>query len=141
VFAVDAAKGTQLWSWDGASQELNGSPTLTPDLLFVGSNDHSLHCLRRSDGAHLFAVQADANVFASAAVADDGWVFFADNSATLDDVRALHADMAEAWERCGGDSRCALAAARGMWHRLSASEAGSGAVGHVFAIDPSRHMH
>ncbi|KAA0156533.1 hypothetical protein FNF31_05886 [Cafeteria roenbergensis] len=140
LFAINARTAQPLWQWSGSSQELNGSPTLTPTLVFVGSNDHSMHCLRRSDGKHLFAVQAAANVFASAAVADDGWVFFADNTATLDDIRAQNSDMMVAAERCAGDADCALAGARAVWSRSLDAERGSGRLGNVYAINPSLHL-
>ena len=141
VFAIDSASGKQLWSWSGAAQELNGSPTLTPDLLYVGSNDHHLYCLSRTNGSMLFAVPSFENVFASAAVADDGWVYFADNTATLDNVRAELGAMA----RCD-DAECAMEAARSVMEeaveRREAGQEGAFASpsGHVFAIDPSLHL-
>jgi outer membrane protein assembly factor BamB len=144
IYALDAATGKQIWAWAGvAAQEINGSPTLTPTLLYAGSNDHKMHCLDRATGEERFSVDAQANVFASAAVADDGWVYFADNSATLDEINEQHAQMIEAFESCLGDRACAMSKAQAIWEAPTASEVEAGAtpVGHVYAVNPSLHLH
>lgn len=144
VYALDAATGKQIWGWVGvAAEEINGSPTLTPTLLYAGANDHKMHCLDRASGTELFSVNTQANVFASAAVADDGWVYFADNTATLDEIHEQHAQMIRAFIECGGITACAMPKARAIWEAPTASEVAAGAspVGNVYAINPSLHLH
>lgn len=143
VFAIDATNGSQLWAWEGiAGEELNGSPSLTPGLLYVGANDHQLYCLNRSTGSKLFSVPAQANVFASAAIADDGWVYFADNTATLSEIKQQHRSMADAWKACGSDAACAAARMQAVWEERTPSELAADAnpVGHVYAVNPSKHL-
>jgi outer membrane protein assembly factor BamB len=141
LVAMSAISATRLWEWTGSTVELNGSPTLTPDLVYVGSNDHSMHCINRTNGQALFAIQATANVFSSAAVADDGWVFFSDNSVTASDVRRQNKMMHQAFLDCNRDTECALERARPIWQSLTkAEQLGAGNLGHVFAFNPSNHL-
>eukprot|EP01052_Picozoa_sp_SAG31_P037682 SAG31_NODE_4905_length_2875_cov_2.277017_4_plen_84_part_00 len=49
-FALDAFRGVELWRYSGAGEELNGSPSLTNELVFVGSNDKYMHVLDKKTG-------------------------------------------------------------------------------------------
>merc|ERR1712232_753246 len=82
LFAIDAKTGSQIWSYSGASEELNGSPTVTLDTVYVGSNDHYLHAVSRKTGKFKFKFKTCANVFSSAAVDDSGRVYISCNTET-----------------------------------------------------------
>ena len=82
LYALDRATGRELWRYTGAGEELNGSPSVTLDTVFVGSNDHFLHAVDRTTGAFKFKIKTCANVFSSAAIADDGMAYIACNTET-----------------------------------------------------------
>ena len=82
LFALERATGKELWRYDGAGATINGSPSVTLDTVFVGSNDHFLHAVDRTSGAFKFKVKTCANVFSSAAVSDDGMAYIACNTET-----------------------------------------------------------
>ena len=85
LFALNASNAALLWTFndtDGA--EINGSPTVTTTRVYIGTNDGSLYALRRTTGAVVSKMAtgcgADGHVFSSAAVADNGMVYFTCNS-------------------------------------------------------------
>lgn len=82
LYAVDATTGEQKWKYDGAAQEMNGSPTLTRDLVWVGANDRYMHVLDRHTGVFKFKFETCGNVFSSAAISDTGMAFFTCNTGT-----------------------------------------------------------
>ena len=82
VIALEASTGNVVWKFTGATQELNSSPTLTENFVFVGSNDKYLYALDRKTGALKFKFETCAHVFASPAVADNGMVYVTCNSQT-----------------------------------------------------------
>jgi outer membrane protein assembly factor BamB len=82
LFAIDATSGKQVWNYSGAGEELNGSPTVTLDTVYVGSNDHFLHAVSRKTGQFKFKFKTCANVFSSAAVDDIGRVYISCNTET-----------------------------------------------------------
>jgi len=82
VFAVDAATGKEKWSVSQATQEVNGSPSLTDSVLYYGANDHIMRAVDINSGKLLFEIKTPSNVFSSAAIADNGWVYFGCNSVT-----------------------------------------------------------
>jgi outer membrane protein assembly factor BamB len=82
LFAVNATTGKQIWKYTGAKEELNGSPSVTLDTVYVGSNDHYLHAVDRRSGAFKFKFKTCGNVFSSAAIDDDGRVYIACNTGT-----------------------------------------------------------
>lgn len=82
VYALNATTGEQIWKYTGASEELNGSPSVDRDTVYVGANDKYLHALDRSTGALKFKFKTCANVFPSAAIDDDGRVYIACNTVT-----------------------------------------------------------
>lgn len=82
LFAVNATTGRQIWKYKGASDELNGSPSVTLDTVYVGSNDKYLHAVDRRTGVFKFKFKTCANVFSSAAIDDDGRVYIACNTGT-----------------------------------------------------------
>ena len=71
-----------MWRYRGAAKELNGSPSVSKDLVFVGSNDRFLHAVHKRTGKLAFKFKTCANVFSSAAIDDEGWVYIACNSET-----------------------------------------------------------
>eukprot|EP00045_Choanoeca_perplexa_P009577 m.92673 g.92673 ORF g.92673 m.92673 type:complete len:391 (-) comp14954_c0_seq1:1323-2495(-) len=83
AYAINATTGDKIWEYN-AAEEFNGSPSLSKDLVYVGANDHYMHVLDRFTGQLKFKFETCANVFASAAIADNGMVFFSCNTATLD---------------------------------------------------------
>eukprot|EP01147_Barroeca_monosierra_P008364 gene8364-904_t len=83
VFALNATNGKVLWTYSNSTEEFNGSPSLSRNFVYVGANDHNMHVLDRKTGALKFKFPTCANVFASAAIADNGMVYFACNTATL----------------------------------------------------------
>ena len=82
LFAINATTGKELWRYNGAAQEINSSPSVSLDTVFVGANDHYMHAVSRTTGAFKWKVRTCANVFASAAIADDGMVYIACNTET-----------------------------------------------------------
>ena len=82
VYALDLATGKQRWRFSGAPAELNSSPSVTLDTVFVGSNDKYLYALARETGELKFKVKTCSNVFSSAAISDDGMVYIACNTET-----------------------------------------------------------
>ncbi|EGD81730.1 hypothetical protein PTSG_02441 [Salpingoeca rosetta] len=84
VFALNATTGSVLWTYSNSTQEFNGSPSLSRELVFIGANDHNMHVLDRFTGELKFKFPTCANVFVSAAIADNGMVYFGCNTATLD---------------------------------------------------------
>ena len=51
MFALNVSTGKLLWKYDQAAEEFNGSPSVTLDTVYVGSNDHYLHAVDRVSGA------------------------------------------------------------------------------------------
>eukprot|EP00043_Microstomoeca_roanoka_P025736 m.9707 g.9707 ORF g.9707 m.9707 type:complete len:402 (-) comp5799_c0_seq1:1466-2671(-) len=84
VFALNATTGAVIWKYNNSTEEFNGSPSLSRDLVFVGANDHNMHVLDRFTGELKYKFPTCANVFSSAAIADNGMVYFSCNTATLD---------------------------------------------------------
>lgn len=85
LFALNASTAELLWTFndtDGA--EINGSPTVTRDRVYIGTNDGSLYALHRGTGAVAAKMATgcgtEGHVFSSAAVADNGMVYFTCNS-------------------------------------------------------------
>lgn len=82
LYAINATTGQQVWKYSGASEELNGSPSVSLDTVYVGSNDHYLYAVDRKTGAFKFKVETCANVFSSAAIDNDGRVYITCNTGT-----------------------------------------------------------
>ena len=76
LFALNATTGEQLWVYAGASAELNGSPSLSKEYVFFGSNDHYLYAVSRLTGEFKFKIETCGNVFSSPAIADNGMIYF-----------------------------------------------------------------
>lgn len=83
AFALDAATGREIWKYTDFGEEVNGSPTVTDDYVFVGANDKYMYALHKSDGIRAWRFLTEANVFSSAAVADTGMIYFTCNTGTL----------------------------------------------------------
>jgi len=82
LYAINASNGQMLWKYAGAEEELNSSPAISRDTVFVGSNDHYLHAVDRLTGKFKFRFKTCSNVFASPAIADSGMVFVGCNTET-----------------------------------------------------------
>jgi len=83
VLAMNATTGDVIWSYSGALEEFNGSPSVSAaGIVYAGSNDRYLHALNSTTGTLLFKFLTCQNVFASAAIADNGMVFIACNTPT-----------------------------------------------------------
>ena len=82
LFALNFSTGSLIWQYTGAEEELNGSPSVARDTVYVGSNDHNLHAVDRITGEAKFIFGTCANVFSSAAIADNGMIFIACNTVT-----------------------------------------------------------
>jgi outer membrane protein assembly factor BamB len=82
LYALNATTGKLIWTYTGAADEFNGSPSVSHDTVYVGSNDHYLHAVDRKTGAFKFKIQTCANVFASAAIDDSGRVYITCNTVT-----------------------------------------------------------
>ena len=82
LYALELATGKQVWTYTGAAQELNSSPTVTADTVYVGSNDRYLHAVDVKTGAFKFKYETCANVFSSAAVDHQGMVYVGCNTVT-----------------------------------------------------------
>jgi len=82
LFALDLATGKQVWSYTGAAEELNSSPSVTADTVFVGSNDRHLHAVDAWTGVFKFKYETCANVFSSAAIDRQGIVYVGCNTVT-----------------------------------------------------------
>ena len=76
LFALNATTGEQLWVYAGAKAELNGSPSLSKDYVYFGSNDNFLYAVARLTGEFKFKIETCGNVFSSAAIADNGMIYF-----------------------------------------------------------------
>lgn len=72
LVAINAQTGSMKWEYTGATQEFNGSPSLSSGLVYAGANDKYLHVVNITTGALVFKFETCANVFAAAAIADDG---------------------------------------------------------------------
>ena len=57
LFALNATTGEQIWVYAGATAELNGSPSLSKDYVFFGSNDNYLYAVSRLTGAFKFKIE------------------------------------------------------------------------------------
>ena len=53
--------GWQVWRYTGAAAELNGSPSLSLDTVYVGSNDRHLHALDAASGKLKFKFETCAS--------------------------------------------------------------------------------
>lgn len=82
VLALHAETGAVIWKYTNSTQEFNGSPSISNDYVYVGANDHNMHVLHRATGKRAFVFPTVANVFSSAAIADNGMVYFGCNSVT-----------------------------------------------------------
>ena len=85
LFALNATTAELLWTFnDTDTAEINGSPTVTPNYVYIGANDGNMYVLHRSTGAVATKFEtrcgADGHVFSSAAIADNGMVFFTCNT-------------------------------------------------------------
>jgi outer membrane protein assembly factor BamB len=107
---------------------MNGSPSVTRSLVFAGANDGTMYAVHRSSGTLAFKVampEGCGHVFSSAAIADNGMVYFTCNSPT------------------GGRRRRRLAAGEGSLSDADAAvavELGAQQMGVLFAINPSLHL-
>ena len=109
---------------------MNGSPSVTRSLVFAGANDGTMYAVHRSSGTLAFKVampEGCGHVFSSAAIADNGMVYFTCNSPT------------------GGRRRRRLAAGEGSLsdadvHVNVAVGLGAQQMGVLFAINPSLHL-
>ena len=52
LLAINTATGKEIWRYTGASQELNGSPSVSHDTVYASSNDMYLLC-RINEHRHL----------------------------------------------------------------------------------------
>ena len=53
-----AIGSSQIWNYTGATEEVNGSPTVTPTLVFAGANDGFMHAVHRGTGTLAFKVSS-----------------------------------------------------------------------------------
>ena len=83
MFALNASTGQVVWQYRGAAAELNSSPSVSFDTVFVGFNDHYLHAVSRTTGEFKFKFQTCQNIFSSAAIASDGTVLIGCNTETV----------------------------------------------------------
>ena len=81
LVALHSVNGSEIWRYQ-TGKEINSSPSVTLDTVYVGSNDDYLHAVDRETGRRKWKVKTCDNVFASAAVADDGMVYIACNTET-----------------------------------------------------------
>ena len=122
LYALDSRSGKQLWKYDAPTQEMNGSPSLSKDLVFAGANDGFLHAVHRETGAPAFKVampEGCPNVFSSPAIADSGMIYFTCNSPTSRRRRRLGEGERVA-DPYDGDPQPG--------------------VGNLFAVNPALHM-
>jgi outer membrane protein assembly factor BamB len=91
TWALDASTGRVIWMYSGATLEFNGSPTLgdtpqMPSWVSVGANDGYMHVLARATGKLLFKLKTacgeESHVFSSAAVGDNGMMYYTCNTGT-----------------------------------------------------------
>jgi outer membrane protein assembly factor BamB len=107
---------------------MNGSPSVTRSLVFAGANDGTMYAVHRSSGTLAFKVampEGCGHVFSSAAIADNGMVYFTCNSPT------------------GGRRRRRLAAGEGSLSDADVHVAVglvAQQMGVLFAINPSLHL-
>ncbi len=96
LVALDSKTGKQLWKYDGPSQEMNGSPSVSQDLIYAGANDGAMHVVHRKTGALAYKVtmpEGCENVFSSAAIADNGMAYFSCNSPTADRRQLMQSEL------------------------------------------------
>jgi len=82
LWSIDLQTGKALWNYTGAGEELNSSPSVTRDMVYVGSNDHYLHGVDIHTGEFKFKFKTCANVFSSPAVDLQGMVYVGCNTVT-----------------------------------------------------------
>jgi len=82
LYALNESTGATIWTYSGASEEFNGSPSVNADTVFVGSNDHYLHAVDLTTGAFKYKVETCANVFSSAAIDLESQVYIGCNTVT-----------------------------------------------------------
>lgn len=78
IFALNASTGDVIWKRVNiASQEINGSPSVTAEAVYFGANDGNLYALDRVTGATKFTFHAcSQHIFSSAAIGDNGMLYF-----------------------------------------------------------------
>jgi outer membrane protein assembly factor BamB len=78
IFALNATTGAVVWKRAGiATQEINGSPSVTSDAVYFGANDGNMYAVDRLTGATKFTFTAcDSHIFTSAAIGDNGMLYF-----------------------------------------------------------------
>lgn len=87
-----------VWKYQNSTQEFNGSPSISNNLLYVGANDNNMHVLNWQTGKLYFKFPTCAKVFSSAAIADDGMIYFGCDTDTSEPAVSCDWDK----ERVGG---------------------------------------
>lgn len=70
VYALDAADGTQLWTFETGSR-VEASPTVVNGTVYVGSSDEYVYALDATDGTQQWAFQTGSAVFSSPTVVEN----------------------------------------------------------------------
>ncbi len=101
VYAVRDAGSSYEEKWTKNLGALIGSsPALWDTLLYIGSNDDSIHCLRMSDGSQKWATYLYADISSSPAVFNDV-VYIGSRSDTLYALNHLDGTVLRTYRTCG----------------------------------------